>query len=714
MNTDLIKQISNELNIKVSQIEATLKLLQEGATIPFIARYRKEATGALDEEQIRKISEVYEYQENLLKRKEDVIRLIDEKGLLTEELKNSIMLASKLVEVEDLYRPFKEKKKAKATDAINNGLEPLAKMIMAFPLQGDIQKLAGKFLNDNVKSLEEAVTGAKYIIAEYISDNAYYRKYIRNFIYRNGVLKTKKKKNDLDLEKVYEMYYDYQEPIKLIKSHRILAVNRAEKNEVLTVNLEIDNALIIEYLESKIIKNKDSFVLEIVSDAIKDAYKRLIFPSIEREIRSDLTEKAMEDAIVNFSNNLEKLLMQPPMKEKMVLGLDPAYRTGCKLAVIDKTGQKLEIKVIYPHEPRNEKEASKKVVLDLIDKYKIDIIAIGNGTASRESEAFIADLIKEAKRKVEYIIVSEAGASVYSASKLAIEEFPDLHVEERSAISIARRLQDPLAELVKIDPESIGVGLYQHDVQGKRLSESLDFVILKAVNSIGVNINTASPFLLKYISGLTKKTIDKIVEYRNKHGRISERSELKKQKILSDKVYEQAIGFLRITDGKNILDVTNIHPESYDVALKLLDHIGCTVADIGTEKIRNSLNLDLEKLKEELHVDIYTLEDIIKSFKMPIIDPRDDMPKPILRSDILHLEDLKVGMKLQGTVRNVVDFGAFVDIGLKNDGLVHISNITDQYIKHPSEVLNVGDIVDVYVKEILLDKKKVALSLKEI
>ena len=714
MNTDLIKQISNELNIKVSQIEATLKLLQEGATIPFIARYRKEATGALDEEQIRKISEVYEYQENLLKRKEDVIRLIDEKGLLTEELKNSIMLASKLVEVEDLYRPFKEKKKTKATDAINNGLEPLAKMIMAFPLQGDIQKLAGKFLNDNVKSLEEAVTGAKYIIAEYISDNAYYRKYIRNFIYRNGVLKTKKKKNDLDLEKVYEMYYDYQEPIKLIKSHRILAVNRAEKNEVLTVNLEIDNALIIEYLESKIIKNKDSFVLEIVSDAIKDAYKRLIFPSIEREIRSDLTEKAMEDAIVNFSNNLEKLLMQPPMKEKMVLGLDPAYRTGCKLAVIDKTGQKLEIKVIYPHEPRNEKETSKKVVLDLIDKYKIDIIAIGNGTASRESEAFIADLIKEAKRKVEYIIVSEAGASVYSASKLAIEEFPDLHVEERSAISIARRLQDPLAELVKIDPESIGVGLYQHDVQGKRLSESLDFVILKAVNSIGVNINTASPFLLKYISGLTKKTIDKIVEYRNKHGRIAERSELKKQKILSDKVYEQAIGFLRITDGKNILDVTNIHPESYDVALKLLDHIGCTVADIGTEKIRNSLNLDLEKLKEELHVDIYTLEDIIKSFKMPIIDPRDDMPKPILRSDILHLEDLKVGMKLQGTVRNVVDFGAFVDIGLKNDGLVHISNITDQYIKHPSEVLNVGDIVDVYVKEILLDKKKVALSLKEI
>ena len=714
MNTELIKEISTELNIKVSQIEATLNLLAEGATIPFIARYRKEATGALDEEQIRKISEVYEYQVNLLKRKEDVIRLIDEKGLLTEELKNNIMAASKLVEVEDLYRPYKEKKKTKATDAINNGLESLAKMIMSFPLQGSIEKLTEKFINDKVKTMEEAVTGAKYIIAEYISDNAYFRKYIRNFIYRNGILKCKKKKNDLDSEKVYEMYYEYQEPIKHIKSHRVLAFNRGEKEDVLSVGIEIEEDKIIEYLESKIIKNKDSFVVPIVIDAIKDAYKRLIFPSIEREIRSDLTGKSHEVAIINFSNNLEKLLMQPPMKEKMVLGLDPAYRTGCKLAVIDKTGQKLEIKVIYPHEPRNEKEAAKKIVLDLIDKYNIDIIAIGNGTASRESEAFVADLIKDAKRKVEYIIVSEAGASVYSASKLAIDEFPDLHVEERSAISIARRLQDPLSELVKIDPESIGVGLYQHDVQGKKLSESLDFVVLKAVNSVGVNINTASPFLLKYVSGLTKKNIDKIIEYRNTNGKITERVELKKKKILSDKVYEQAIGFLRINDGKNALDVTNIHPESYEVALKLLEKIGCTINDLGTDKINEKLNLDLESLKDELNVDIYTLEDIIKSFKMPVRDPRDEMPKPILRSDILHLEDLQVGMKLQGTVRNVVDFGAFVDIGLKNDGLIHISNMTDKYIKHPSEILNVGDIIDVYVKEILIDKKKVALSLKEI
>ncbi len=714
MNELLIKEISNELNIKINQIEAVLKLLSEGATIPFIARYRKEATGALDEEQIRKINDVYEYQENLLKRKEDVIRLIDEKGLLTEELKNQIMAAEKLVEVEDLYRPYKEKKKTKATDAINNGLEPLAKMMMSFPIKGDINSLASKFVNEKVKSVEEAIEGAKYIIAEYISDNAYFRKSIRSFIYKNGLIVTKKKKNDLDLEKVYEIYYDYNEPIKYIKPHRILAFNRAEKEDVISVNIKVEDEKIIEYLKSKIIKNSESFVSEYVIDAINDSYKRLIFPSIEREIRSDLTDKASEVAIENFSNNLEKLLMTPPMKDKMVLGLDPAYRTGCKLAVIDKTGKKLDIKVIYPHEPHNKKEEAKKIVLDLIDKYNIDIIAIGNGTASRESESFIAETIKDAKRKVEYIIVSEAGASVYSASKLAIEEFPNLHVEERSAISIARRLQDPLAELVKIDPESIGVGLYQHDIQGKRLDESLDFVVLKAVNNVGVNVNTASPFLLKYVSGLNKKNIDKIIEYREKTGKILEREELKKKKILTDKTYEQAIGFLRVTEGKNPLDVTGIHPESYSIALKLLDIIGCTLTDLGSEKIKEKLNLDLNKLKDELNTDIYTLEDIIKALKMPLRDPRDDMPHPILRSDILHLEDLKVGMKLEGTVRNVVDFGAFVDIGLKNDGLIHISNMADKYIKHPSEILNVGDIIEVYVKEIFLDKKKVALSLKEI
>ena len=715
MNEFLIKKISEELNIKVKQIEATLKLLEEGATIPFIARYRKEVTGALNEEEIRKISDNYEYQKSLLKRKEDVIRLIDEKGLLTEELRNQILEATKLVEVEDLYRPYKEKKKTKATDAINNGLEPLAKMIMSFPTKGSIEALASKFVNDKVKTVEDAITGAKYIIAEYISDNAYYRKYIRFFINKNGEIICKKKKNDLDQEKVYEIYYDYHEPIKYIKPHRILAFNRAENEDVITTNIKVDDEKIIEFLKEKIIKNPDSFVVDIVIDAINDSYKRLIFPSIEREIRADLTEKASEVAIDNFSNNLEKLLMTPPMKDKMVLGLDPAYRTGCKLAVIDKTGKKLDIKVIYPHEPYNKKDEAKKIILDLIDKYNIDIIAIGNGTASRESESFIAEVIKEAKRKVEYIIVSEAGASVYSASKLAIEEFPELHVEERSAISIARRLQDPLSELVKIDPESIGVGLYQHDIQGKRLSESLDFVVLKAVNNVGVNVNTASPFLLKYVSGLNKKNIEKIIDYREKKGKILEREELKKAKILTDKTYEQAIGFLRITEGNNPLDMTGIHPESYKIALNLLEMIDCNLTDLGTEKIKEELEkLDLDKVKDELKTDIYTIEDIVKALKMPLRDPRDDMPKPIFRSDILHLEDLKVGMKLEGTVRNVVDFGAFVDIGLKNDGLIHISNMTDKYIKHPSEILNVGDIIEVYVKEIFLDKKKVALSLKEI
>ena len=715
MNEFLIKKISEELNIKVKQIEATLKLLEEGATIPFIARYRKEVTGALNEEEIRKISDNYEYQKSLLKRKEDVIRLIDEKGLLTEELRNQILESTKLVEVEDLYRPYKEKKKTKATDAINNGLEPLAKMIMSFPTKGSIETLASKFVNDKVETVEDAITGAKYIIAEYISDNAYYRKYIRFFINKNGEIICKKKKNDLDQEKVYEIYYDYHEPIKYIKPHRILAFNRAENEDVITTNIKVDDEKILAFLKEKIIKNSDSFVVDIVIEAINDSYKRLIFPSIEREIRADLTEKASEVAIDNFSNNLEKLLMTPPMKDKMVLGLDPAYRTGCKLAVIDNTGKKLDIKVIYPHEPYNKKDEAKKIVLDLIDKYNIDIIAIGNGTASRESESFIAEVIKEAKRKVEYIIVSEAGASVYSASKLAIEEFPELHVEERSAISIARRLQDPLSELVKIDPESIGVGLYQHDIQGRRLSESLDFVVLKAVNNVGVNVNTASPFLLKYVSGLNKKNIEKIIDYREKKGKILEREELKKAKILTDKTYEQAIGFLRITEGNNPLDMTGIHPESYKIALNLLEMIDCNLTDLGTEKIKEELEkLDLDKIKDELKTDIYTIEDIVKALKMPLRDPRDDMPKPILRSDILHLEDLKVGMKLEGTVRNVVDFGAFVDIGLKSDGLIHISNMTDKYIKHPSEILNVGDIIEVYVKEIFLDKKKVALSLKEI
>jgi len=714
MNKDIIKNLSIELNIKEKGIEAVLKLLEEGNTIPFIARYRKEATGALDEEQIRSINEVYEYQVNLLKRKEDVIRLIDEKGLLTEELRNKIMEASKLVEVEDLYRPFKEKKKTKATEAIKNGLEPMAKIMMSFPLKGTIEELATRFINENVKTIEDAILGAGYIIAEYISDNAYFRKWIRNFIYRTGVIACKKKKDAIDEAKTYEMYYDYSENVKEIKPHRILAINRAENEKIISVSMNIETKKVLEFLEEKVIKNKESFVVPYVKNAIEDSFKRLIEPSVEREIRADLTEKAEVVAIDNFSKNLEKLLLQPPMKDKMVLGFDPAYRTGCKLAVIDYTGKKLDIKVIYPHEPKREYEKSKLMVLDLINKYNIDIIAIGNGTASRESEAFIVDVIKEAKRKVEYIIVSEAGASVYSASKLAISEFPELHVEERSAISIGRRLQDPLAELVKIDPESIGVGLYQHDVSNKKLSESLDFVVSKAVNSVGVNINTASPSLLKYVSGITKKNIDKIIEYRDSKGKIKSRNEIKKAKLLSDKVFEQAIGFLRVVDGDNVLDVTDIHPESYDATLNLLNIIGKNVSDIGTENLSNCLdNINLEEYATKLNIDIYTLEDIIKSLKKPNRDPRDEMPKPILKSDILHIEDLQKGMKLQGTVRNVVDFGVFIDIGLKNDGLAHISKLTDKYIKHPMEVVSVGDIVDCYVEDIFLDKNKVALSLIE-
>ncbi len=706
MNENIVKNTSIELNIKPKQVETVLKLLSEGNTIPFIARYRKEATCALNEEQIRKISEIYEYQVNLLKRKEDVIRLIDEKGLLTDELKNSILNASKLVEVEDLYRPYKEKKKTKATDAINNGLEPLAKIIMSFPNK-EIDY--SKFINDKVKTNDDAIMGSKYIIAEWISDNAHYRKSIRNYTFRNGIIVTKLKKDDVDENKVYEMYYNYQEKVREIKPHRVLAINRAEKEKVITVNIDINKDDIINNLKSKIIKNDKSTVTDIVMDAINDAYKRLIAPSIEREIRSELTEKAEEVAIDNFGKNLEKLLLQPPMKDKMVLGLDPAYRTGCKLAVLSPVGQTLEIAVIYPHEPVKKYEEAKKIVLDLIKKYNIDIIAIGNGTASRESEAFIADVIKDCDRKVEYIIVSEAGASVYSASKIAIEEFPDLTVEKRSAISIGRRLQDPLAELVKIEPESIGVGLYQHDVSNKRLTESLDFVVSSAVNKVGVNVNTASPPLFKYVSGITKKNIDKILEYRNKN-RIQNRNELKK--LLSDKTYEQAIGFLRVVDGTNPLDVTSIHPESYDITLKLLDMLNLDIKDLGSEKI-NNLNIDVEEYSKKLNTDIYTLQDIVDALKKPNRDPRDEMPKPILKSDILHIEDLKVGMKLQGTVRNVVDFGVFIDIGLKNDGLAHISKLTNRYIKHPMEVVNVGDIVDCYVDDINLEKNKVSLSLLE-
>lgn len=716
MNEQIIEEISNTSNIKISSIQNVLKLLEEGNTIPFIARYRKEVTGNLNEEQIREISEVYEYQVSLQKRKEDVIRLIDEKGMLTEELKNNILNCQKLVEVEDLYRPYKEKKKTKATEAIKNGLEPLAKIIMSFPKKIDFNEVAQKYLNENVKTTEEALQGSKYIIAEWISDNASYRKWIRNNMYHKGIIISKIKKNGEinDQTKIYEMYYDYKEQVKYIKPHRILALNRGEKEGILSVSINIDNDEIISFLQRKLIKNEKSPSTPLVIEAIKDSLKRLILPSVEREVRAELTEKGENSAIQNFSNNLENLLLTPPIKDKTVLGFDPAFRTGCKLAVIDKTGQKLEIAVIYPHEPHNKYEESKKIITNLVNKYNIDIIAIGNGTASRESEQFIARVIKEEKLPVEYIIVSEAGASVYSASKLAIEEFPDLTVEKRSAISIGRRLQDPLSELVKITPESIGVGQYQHDVTNKKLTESLDFVVSKTVNSVGVNINTASPSLLKYVSGITKKNIDKLIDYRNKKGKINSREEIRKEKLLTDKTYKQAIGFLRINDGNNILDETAVHPESYDVALNLLKEINMNINDIGTDKLIKKLKeINLEEYVQKLNTDIYTLTDISESLQKPHRDPRDDMPKPILKSDVLNIDDLKVGMKLQGTVRNVIDFGAFIDIGLHEDGLIHISKLTKKYIKHPSDILNVGDIIDCYVIDINKEKEKISLSLIE-
>lgn len=712
MNEVIIEEISKDLGISKKQVITVLKLLEEGNTIPFISRYRKEATGALNEEVIKSIDDVYQYQVNLLKRKEDVIRLIDEKGLLTDELKLSIMKCSKLVEVDDLYRPYKEKKKTKATDAIKNGLEPLAKIIMSCPTRGNIDTIASKYLNDKVKTVEDAIIGAKYIIAEWISDNAYYRKWIRSYIFKEGVVVSKLKKNVNDEDKTYSNYYDFTETIKYIKPHRILAINRGEKDGVLSVKLDYDVDKIIKYLETKVIKNKESFCYEIIINAINDSLKRLILPSVDREVRSELKEKGEVRAIDNFSVNVENLLLTPPLKDKTVLGFDPAFRTGCKLAVLDKTGKVLEIAVIYPTEPHNDIEGSKKKLLEIIDKYNIDVIAIGNGTASRESEAFVAETIKSSKKDVSYIIVNEAGASVYSASKLAIEEFPNLTVEKRSAVSIGRRVQDALSELVKIDPKSIGVGLYQHDIPVKKLDESLKFVVSKAVNGVGVNINTASPSILKYVSGLNKKVIDNIIAFREDHGKLKNRKELLSIKGMSDKVYEQAVGFLRIFDGDNPLDKTSIHPESYDKTRELLDYLGYSEDDLGTKELIDKLNsLDVEGISKAVDIDKYTLDDIIKSLEKPMRDLRDSYPQPILRNDILHIEDLKIGDKLQGTVRNVVDFGLFIDVGLKNDGLAHISKLTREYIKNPSDLFSVGDIVDCYVEGIDLDKKKVNLSL---
>ena len=716
MNEMIIKEIAKDLNISEKQVNVVLELLGEGNTVPFIARYRKEATGALDEDMIRKINEVYEYQVNLLKRKEDVIRLIEEKGMMNDELHNTILSCSKLVEVEDLYRPYKEKKKTKATEAIAAGLEPLAKMMMAFPLNGSLEDMAKKFIKEDLP-LEKCIEGAKYIIAEWISDNAAYRKWIRSYFYKNGVVSSSIKKNVVDENKVYEMYYEYSEPVKYIKPHRVLALNRGESEKILNVSIEVEKEGVISYLEKKLIKNDKSFVVDSIKDAILDSYKRLIEPSIEREIRSDLTEVGETAAIDNFGKNLEALLLTPPMKEQVVLAFDPGYVNGCKLAVVDKNGKYLDSTVIKPFlngDTENRIKLSKEVVVQLVKKYNVDIIAIGNGTASRESEKFCSEMIKEYNLNCKYVIVSEAGASIYSASTIAIEEFPDLAVEKRSAVSIGRRLQDPLAELVKIPPEGIGVGLYQHDISQKKLSSSLDFVVEKCVNSVGVNINTASSSLLKYVSGLTKKAIEKIIDYRNENGKITSRQEIRKKKLLTDKTYEQAIGFLRIVDGDNVLDATAIHPESYDVALRILDDLEMTKADIGTTQLIEKLDtLNLNEVYEKYDTDIYTLEDVIVSLKKPNLDPRDEMPQPILKSDILDIKDLSIGMKLQGTVRNVVDFGLFIDIGLHNDGLAHISKLSKQFIKHPSDLFSVGDIVDCYVEDISLEKEKVGLSLLE-
>ena len=713
MNDIIIKQISQEENITEKQVKNTLKLLEEGNTIPFIARYRKEATNGLDETKIKKIETVYSYQVNLMKRKEDVIRLIEEKDLMTEDLRQKILSCTKLVEVEDLYRPYKEKKKTKASAAIASGLEGLAKIILSFPLNKTPEDIA-KTYDCKIKDIDKKLEGASYIISEYISDNASYRKYIRNFIYKNAVIETKLKKgkDKEDVDKVYEMYYSYEESIKHIKPHRVLAINRGEKEGILSVKINFNQEKLESYLKTKLIKNKESKVCPLVELSIKDSLKRLIIPSVEREIRSELTDVASKVSISNFSSNLKSLLLSPPMKEITVLGFDPAFRTGCKLAVLDKTGNVLDISVIYPHEPQNEKEKSKKHVLDLINKYNIDVIAIGNGTASRESEAFVSDLIKGTNTK--YIIVNEAGASVYSASNLAIKEFPNLNVSERSAISIGRRLQDPLSELVKIDPKSIGVGLYQHDVKQKELSEALDFTVDSVVNNVGVNINTASKEILSHISGLTSKTIDKILKIREEKGKYKTREDLKKETKISDKIYEQAIGFIRINDGDNPLDKTSIHPESYSKTYSLLKIINSNLDELGTETLKNKLKeVDKNMLIEKLSIDKYTLDDIIKSLEKPILDPRDELVKPVLKSDILTIDNLKEGMILEGTVRNVIDFGVFVDIGLKNDGLIHISNLSNNYVKHPSDILSVGDIIKCKVLEINKDKKKVALTLKD-
>ena len=723
----IIKTIAEELNIKEKQVESAIKLIDEGNTIPFIARYRKEVTGGLSDEILRELGERLNYLRNLEQRKEEVIKSIDEQGKLTDEILQAVAISKTLAEVEDIYRPYKQKKKTRATVAKAKGLEPLAEIIIEQKETRPIEEIAKEYINIDklseedkknkdkvVATPEDAIQGALDIIAENISDNAKYRKQIKKICYREAMIQTKAAKPEEKSN--YEMYYDYQEAIKYIPSHRILAINRGEKEDFLKVKLEKPEEKILMYIEKDIIKGNSQFT-KMLQDTILDSFKRLIEPSIDREIRSDLTEKAEEKAIKVFGQNSKQLLLGAPIKGKTVMGFDPAYRTGCKIAVIDETGKVLDYTTVYPTEPQNDVEGAKKELLKLIEKDKVAMIAIGNGTASRESEMFVADMIKEAARKVHYVIVSEAGASVYSASKLATEEYPDINVSIRGAISIARRLQDPLAELVKIDPKAIGVGQYQHDVNQKRLQESLTGVVEDSVNKVGVDVNTATPSLLSYVSGINKTIAKNIVKYRDENGKLKNRKQLLKVPKLGKVAFEQCAGFLRIFDGDNPLEITAVHPESYEKAEKLLENIGFNKEDLKDKEklkdLRKKLTtINITEMAKELEVGEMTLSDIIAELSKPGRDPREDMPKPILRSDVLKLEDLKEGMVLTGTVRNVIDFGAFVDIGVKHDGLVHISEMSDKFIRNPSDIVSVGDIVKVKVIKIDKERQKVGLSMK--
>ncbi|UFT99830.1 RNA-binding transcriptional accessory protein [Radiobacillus kanasensis] len=712
----LMKWVAKETGVATSPIKQVITLIEKGNTVPFIARYRKEQTGGLDEVQIKAIEDKWQYALNLSERKEEVIRLIEEQGKLTPELKQDIIKATQLQKVEDLYRPYKQKRRTRATVAKEKGLEPLAETIWKQQIT-DMEREASSYLSEEheLNTLEDVLAGAADIMAEWIADDPTYREFIREKTFRLGTIQSEVKKKELDEKGVYEMYYSYHEPIRSIVAHRVLALNRGEKEEVLKVAVEPPIEQVLDYLAKKIIlSTATKEVQELLTTTIEDSYKRLIQPSIEREIRGMLSETAEAQAIDIFSKNLKNLLLQPPLKGKTVLGVDPAYRTGCKLAVIDETGKVHSIHVIYPTPPKSDKKNAEAVVLDYIKTFKIELIAIGNGTASRETEQFIADIIRSHQLDIAYIIVNEAGASVYSASKLAREEFPDLQVEERSAVSIARRVQDPLAELVKIDPKSIGVGQYQHDVSQKSLSESLTFVVETAVNQVGVNVNTASASLLQYVSGLSKAVANNIVKQRNDEGKFTNRSQLKNIPRLGSKTYEQSIGFLRVLDGDQPLDRTPIHPESYQATKKLLEKLGCSVQDIGTSKLQDKLKtIDIASLAEELSIGLPTLQDIVSALARPERDPRDEFDQPLLKQDVLAMEDLKPGMELQGTVRNVVDFGVFVDIGVKQDGLVHISKMSKQFVKHPMDIASVGDVVTVWVEQVDVDKQRIALSMVE-